>query len=124
MEWITKCSRNRVRNRKWSVNDVSINVIKIGFSFIFRNNVSYKYGDAVVFAKVGNRIYFNGADSSEGYVLINTPNSITNRYVYLSSHDDINFLNDFVGDYNLQYDVENDLYFIENKSLEIKESED
>lgn len=125
MEWVTKFSRNRSRRKRYiSDRDVTINAIKIGFSFIFRNSVSDKWGGALAFARVNNRIYFKGAESNEGYVLIDTPRSLTNRYVHIVNYDDVNFLNDFLGDYVLQYDVENDLYFIENKSLKAKERDD
>lgn len=98
------------KRNKHTNHDILISHTKTGVRITIRNS-NLKEFDRISFATDENKLYF--IDFSDGYKLRYSPNSITNRYVTLKSEYAFNFFKKFEGDFDLKYDVELDMYYIE-----------
>ncbi len=108
------------RKRPPCTADISVrrrsNKGRIHYNIYFRNNVCKKY----IFSKMerigriisgdGNRLYFVNAGDKTGYKIIN--NKGETKFADFSDEK----LNDFVGDYNLYFDSECGLPYIDKRN--------
>lgn len=114
--WQTK---QKVGGRRSSDFDVSLSLSKqkgvdAVAAFIFRDDCFKKVSKTgyVVFAFVNNRIYFKEADQRTGYHFSPRANgtSATFQTMNKMAVDNAKYMS---GDYNLKYDKEYDMYYIE-----------
>lgn len=109
MEWIGKS-----KSRGFGVKEVSITMQKAKerkqTSFRFGNNCFLRISKSgyIVFALVGNRIYFKESTDKVGYRLT----ARTNEAVCFKTNVQ---LDNFVGDYDLKWDSKERLNYIEKK---------
>lgn len=116
MEWITK----QYYRRKNCLQDVTVTVCgnpkdKKGYrtTFAFRNNCNKKISpnDYIVFGFTGTRVYFKNAKETEGFHLfLRTKERGTTRRVSITGN-----YSGFIGDYDLLFDKENGLWYIDSE---------
>ena len=108
LKWVTK---NGVQKKAQGY-DVSISITEHGAYITFRNDCSKRItkGEHFIFAVDGNRIYFDGAECKEGYKLTKKQSKTT---TYTNIQKECGRFKRFVGDYDLKYDNEEKLSYIE-----------
>ncbi len=112
--WVCK------KRQKGCDEDVSVRLNKshkcVATAFTFRNKCHLQFTKnlLVVFAVKGNRIYFKQETGKYGYKLSETKGSVKPAFVFKSEID----LSEFIGDYELKYDDDLCLSFIEKESEE------
>ena len=84
---------------------------KYRYCFTFRNGVAQKLGERVDFAVAQNRLYIKPC--TETGVKLNSLGKQHNKYTQLLETTPRVVLKAFIGNYELQYDQHNDLYYVE-----------
>lgn len=116
MEWITK----QYYRRRNCLHDVNVSVNgnnkdKHGYrtSFAFRNNCHKKVSinDYIVIGFTGTRVYFKNAPKETGFHLFsrNKDGGTVYRVAITGKYDG------FIGDYDLLFDNENGLWYIDSE---------
>lgn len=98
------------KKNKRTNHDVLISHTKTGIRITLRNSVLEEF-DRITFAATENKLYF--IYSPSGYIFRYSPNSVTNRYTALKSQYAFYFFRNFEGEFDLKYDIELDMYYIE-----------
>lgn len=103
LNWVVKQNTSNV--------DVNISVSQSGTRISFRNGCFEKINKEGIYFRYaidGNRMYFDKANEEEGYKIRVESNST--RWVCLTK-----WMKGFQGGYDLEYDEEEKLYYIEIK---------
>ena len=107
MEWFTK-SRQKNTNQDC---DISVSINKDGKTCITFKNSSYlkitTTGHLIV-GKENNKLYFGGSDRYEGFKLTTFNQAKTTCHVKITGLDFV------IGDYNLEFDKDQALYYIDS----------
>lgn len=112
LQWLSHVDGS---SKRYSTKDVSISLLKAGercsarFNITLRNGSSEKLGQRIDIAVVKNRMFFRGGEL--GYKLY--VGQRTNPMLQITLNDNTKILEQFVGDYDLQYDEFYELYYIE-----------
>lgn len=124
LKWVTKLGSGGYRSRAEGDVTLSIhcrnNEIKRRVCITFRKACYTRItkGDYIVFAKLGNRIYFKESNKYDGYKLtsFHDDNQVCDIKVHYSLLP-IEALSISTGDYALNYDKDRDLYYIDTGLL-------
>ena len=107
MEWFTK---SRIRSRLQDC-DVSVTLNKDGHTAITFKNGSYlkvTTTEHIIVGQEGTKLYFGGSDRYEGFKLTSFNRERTNCTFKVAK------LRFEVGDYNLEFDKDQALYYIDS----------
>ena len=110
IQWIGKKHFGRPANQE---KDVTITLRKDGYAMTFRNGINELIGDYIVMAVRGDKVLFRGASESEG-LKFSGNSSTKNKYLHMRGTD-FEELNDFLGDYDLQYNEDFNYYYIKKE---------
>lgn len=108
-----KCSRFCYKDVRLSVSKNST------VSYITFFNGAYERitdSDNLIFGISGDRLYFKGGDSVTGYKSVTGAKS---RRIVLFSDEFIEYAKKHKSEFDLEYDVENNLYYIEDKESRV-----
>ena len=104
--------------------DLSISKCKGGpkdksmrFSFVIRNKYRTEFGTHIDVCIYKNRVFFRDATGNHSGYKISDKNNKVNRYFSIAEKDDTYALNDFIGNWKLEYDKFYELYYIENPNI-------